>query len=945
MALMAAALVVPVAAPSPVAADPPPAAGVVAVGQGNSHSCALRANGTVRCWGSNPDGVLGLGADDNYRVPWLSPGLSTVDLGTGRTATDLTVSGNLSDSYNCVILDNGAVKCWGGNDFGQLGLDDTEIRGDEPGEMGDGLPNVSLGTGRTATAISVAYSHTCALLDNGAVKCWGNNQYGQLGLGDTQARGDGWPGGPEMGDLLPAVNLGTGRTAEAISVSPVHTCALLDNGDVKCWGRGVGVLGLGDTANRGDGPGEMGDNLPSVDLGTGRTAVAISAGGPSCAILDDGSLKCWGPNSDGQLGLGDTATRGDAPGEMGDALPAVDLGTGRSAVAVSAAGSRVCVVLDDATVKCWGSNVLGALGLGNIANRGDGPGEMGDSLPSVDLGTGRTASSVGAGAAAHACAVLDNGTLKCWGRNYHGQAGVDNGGASIGDGPGEMGDSLPIVVLDASPTVSVTADESSVAAGGSVHVHVTVTNPGDQALTGVTVDGGNATGCDTVIASLGAGAQQTINCTHVTTGMDLPSFTATASVTSTQTPTAVSSTQLTVPVTLSPTIGAVAGTVRETGTLTPIAGGLVALLAPADYSLVGYANARANGTYSTVAPPGNYYVYALDPAGAHLAGFVGSPNQVAVTGGTTTTVNPTLAPAAGGFSGTVTETGTNTPINNVVVVSLSTGTGQPGAGGLTNGSGAYTVGPLPAGSRLGVFVDLAGAHATEFYNDSPGIAGALPISVSGATTTGINAALAPTAPPGGGAIIQGSVTDTVTNAGLGGVAVIALRAVDFVLVGGTITGSGGTYNLAIPPGSYKLAFFPLAGSHSMEWHAGQPPSGLGSATSVAAVAGAPATVDADLDPSTGTAAGTVTEVGTGDPLADVWVIAISATGNVRAATTAADGGYSIAGLAPGAYRLRFVDPTDTHTAEWHLNAPDPGSATPTTVTGGQTTTTDAALEP
>ena len=879
MALVAAALVVPVAAPSPVAADPPPEAGVTQVVAGDMHTCALRANGRV--------------------------------------------------------------KCWGKNEAGQLGLGDQVARGDGPGEMGANLPSVDLGTGRTATALAAGEIHTCALLDDGTVKCWGGNTDGQLGLGDQVIRGD---GSGEMGDSLPAVDLGTGRTATNLVATRQGTCALLDDGTVKCWGANTrGQLGLGDQVTRGDGPGEMGDSLPAVGLGTGRTAVDLAAGWwHMCAVLDNGTVKCWGHNEAGALGLGGVSPRGDGPGEMGDSLPAVGLGTGRTAVDLAAGALHTCAVLDDGNVKCWGYNPVGELGLGSTVDRGDGPGEMADFLPAVDLGVGRTATEIAAGSH-HTCALLDSATVRCWGANGFGRLGLGDN-ATRGDGPGEMGDNLPIVVLDASPTVSVTADESSVAAGGTVHVHVTVTNPGDQALTGVTVGGGNATGCDTVIASLAAGAQQTINCTHVTTGMDLPSFTATASVVTTQTPTAVSSTPLTVPVTLSPTIGAVAGSVRETGTLTPIAGGLVALLAPADYSLVGYANARANGTYSTVAPPGNYYVYALDPAGAHLAGFVGSPTQVTVTGGTTTTVNPTLAPAAGGFSGTVTETGTNTPINNVVVVSLSPGTGQPGAGGLTNGSGAYTVGPLPAGSRLGVFVDLAGAHATEFYNDSPGIAGALPISVSGATTTGINAALTPTAPPGGGAIIQGSVTDTVTNAGLGSVAVIALRAVDFVLVGGTITGSGGAYNLAIPPGSYKLAFFPLAGSHSMEWHAGQPSSGLGSATSVAAVAGVPATVDADLDPSTGTAAGTVTEVGTGDPLADVWVIAISATGNVRAATTAADGGYSIAGLAPGAYRLRFVDPTDAHTAEWHLNAPDPGSATPTTVTGGQTTTTDAALE-
>ncbi|NDA77286.1 MAG: hypothetical protein EBY07_05690, partial [Actinobacteria bacterium] len=142
-----------------------------------------------------------------------------------------------------------------------------------------------------------------------------------------------------MGDNLPTVNLGTGRTATAVSVGGVHVCAILDNSSVKCWGynggsspQNGGELGLGDTANRGDGPNEMGDNLPTVDLGTGRTAISISAGAAhTCVVLDNNKVKCWGLNFAGQLGLGDTANRGDAANEMGDNLPTVDLGTGRTA--------------------------------------------------------------------------------------------------------------------------------------------------------------------------------------------------------------------------------------------------------------------------------------------------------------------------------------------------------------------------------------------------------------------------------------------------------------------------------------------------------------------------------------------------------------------------------------------------------------------------------------
>ena len=112
-----------------------------------------------------------------------------------------------------------------------------------------------------------------------------------------------------------------------MSLSSNRVCVLLDDGRVKCWGfNWEGQLGLGDTVNRGDQPGEIGDQLPAVDLGAGKTATALSASGSfTCVILDDGSAKCWGPNNQGQLGLGDKENRGDESNEMGDNLPTVKL--------------------------------------------------------------------------------------------------------------------------------------------------------------------------------------------------------------------------------------------------------------------------------------------------------------------------------------------------------------------------------------------------------------------------------------------------------------------------------------------------------------------------------------------------------------------------------------------------------------------------------------------
>lgn len=190
--------------------------------------------------------------------------------------------------------------------------------------MGDALGTVNLGTGRTAKRLVSGSGHNCAILDNNSVKCWGLNTAGQLGLGDTNDRGN---NAGEMGDSLPSVNLGTGRTAKDLAAGATHTCAILDDDSVKCWGTNLfGQLGIGDGTDRGNNAADMGNSLPTVSLGTGRSAKTLSLGWlHSCALLDDNLVKCWGFNMSGQLGLGDTSGRGSAGGQMGDSLPAVDV--------------------------------------------------------------------------------------------------------------------------------------------------------------------------------------------------------------------------------------------------------------------------------------------------------------------------------------------------------------------------------------------------------------------------------------------------------------------------------------------------------------------------------------------------------------------------------------------------------------------------------------------
>jgi alpha-tubulin suppressor-like RCC1 family protein len=314
-----------------------------------AHECMVLADYSTICvGGSNDSGQMGQG--NNIVVTWEdvnycdgcpqmgvkeSPAINFGTNAQGAAHTVKTVA--TGDGYgSCVILDDGTVKCWGR--FAESDERSLYV-GNEAGEMGDNLPYVNLGAGRTAVFLTRGQSHACAILDDDSVKCWGKNDKGQLGQGDTEHRET--TSGLEMGDNLPTVDLGLGRTAVLLSGGYAHTCALLDNNDVKCWGRNsFGTSGSGDTDHKGDEPGEMGDNLLPIDFGIGVHAIFLAAGRHhNCAILSNQSLKCWGYNNGGNLGLGDKHHRGDHPGEMGDNLPALDFGGATVSLAFKATDS------------------------------------------------------------------------------------------------------------------------------------------------------------------------------------------------------------------------------------------------------------------------------------------------------------------------------------------------------------------------------------------------------------------------------------------------------------------------------------------------------------------------------------------------------------------------------------------------------------------------------
>ena len=403
------------------------------------HTCAILDNGEVSCWGCGGSGRLGYGNSDSIGDNETPDSAGAVNLGAGRTATSITAG----FEHTCAILDNGEVSCWGSGGYGQLGYGNTDSIGDD--ETPDSAGAVNLGAGRTATSITAGSYHTCAILDNGEVSCWGSGTYGQLGYGNTDNIGD-----DETPDSAGAVNLGAGRTATSITAGSDHTCAILDNGEVSCWGFGFyGQLGYGNSDTIGDN--ETPDSAGAVNLGAGRTATSITAGSNhTCAILDNGEVICWGHGFSGQLGYGNTDNIGD--NETPDSAGAVNLGAGRTATSITAGTQSHLRDPRQRRGELLGLGGSGQLGYGNTDNIGDD--ETPDSAGAVNLGAGRTATSITAGSN-HTCAILDNGEVSCWGSGFSGQLGygnIDN----IGDN--ETPDSAGAVNLGAGRTAtSITA--------------------------------------------------------------------------------------------------------------------------------------------------------------------------------------------------------------------------------------------------------------------------------------------------------------------------------------------------------------------------------------------------------------------------------------------------------------------------------------------------------
>lgn len=354
--------------------EPASAAGFVDVGgpvakvsMGLQHICAILENGDVRCWGYGKEGRLGTGntggttcldQQQSYKCA-MHPACcigddelpsTIIPLPLGEKSIEIAAGG----THTCALSEGGSVRCWGSGAFGQLGLGSTNILGD------DEAPGPQTPLNGSATHIYAGWLHSCATMDGGGLRCWGD---GGLGLADgiCETLGDN-----ELPVAKPFVKVGGNITT--MSLGDSLTCALMNGGAVKCWGY-AGLLGSENSLGAGC---EMGDMPPPNVLGL-ENVVELSTGHQhTCVRLSDDTVRCWGFGTGGKLGYGNQETIGDEVGEM----PPDPLPLGGTPVMISAGDSHTCVIIEGERLKCWGHNFQGQLGYGHTNNLGDEPGEM-----------------------------------------------------------------------------------------------------------------------------------------------------------------------------------------------------------------------------------------------------------------------------------------------------------------------------------------------------------------------------------------------------------------------------------------------------------------------------------------------------------------------------------------------------------------------------------------
>ena len=336
---------------------------------GNSHSCALTDAGGVKCWGDDGFGESGDG----------QPGGSTrrpTDV-TGLTSgvTQIVAGGR----FTCALLDSGTVQCWGDNG--------SDVMGANTHSTVEPLPLTMTGLPNDVVSLVAGQAHVCALDADGAVLCWGSNTFGQIGIGTGSFH--------SQTPVTPG-NLDSGVVG--LTAGHWHTCALLTDDSVKCWGHnGRDQLG---TDTNGD---EQWEPTTVADLPDGVTTLTAGLY-HTCALTTSGAVWCWGDNSAAQLGDDQAEVQSATPIQV----PGVSGATGLSAGAI-----HTCVVVGDG-VKCWGTNYSGVLGDGTVTLRAHPVDVVGLSDPIAQVESAWT----------HTCVVTEGGGVRCWGDNRRFALGV-----------------------------------------------------------------------------------------------------------------------------------------------------------------------------------------------------------------------------------------------------------------------------------------------------------------------------------------------------------------------------------------------------------------------------------------------------------------------------------------------------------------------------------------
>jgi len=349
------------------------------------------------------------------------------------TATAITAG----VGHACALLTDGTARCWGDNTYGQLGLGNATAQVKTPKAIGA----VKVASGRKIVSISAGSRHTCAVLDDATATCWGQNDVGQLGLGNTN---------PVSESQTPAQTgaISLGASVVSLGAGASFTCALLAGSKVRCWGVGSqGRLGNGAVASVGDNelPSSLGDG-GLVPIVSGVTSVDLKVGiSHACVLLSNDKLECWGQNTTGAIGIGNNQNVGDTAAGSPATFGGTVLGQADHVQSISLGTGATCAIISG-QVRCWGLNTYGQAGYDSTSNLGVDNATTPSVLGPVNVGSGRTVKFVAAGAN-DTCVILDNDSVKCWGWNNKGQLGFGTVSASpdyIG-GAGKTPDTLAAI--------------------------------------------------------------------------------------------------------------------------------------------------------------------------------------------------------------------------------------------------------------------------------------------------------------------------------------------------------------------------------------------------------------------------------------------------------------------------------------------------------------------